>query len=200
MIPEVQTMLLMLSDYYCITSEKGRCFSRILGKIKCMLYVKKKKAIVKLYMCKLRNACAVETREWQLTRVLCWVAQSCLFYLWFFFLFFFFSLFMVNWINELLWKLFLGYFSDGFVPGLAHSVIWQWLCRQESKLGVVTWEWQLPINHLLTSQNGFCCYYLSHRKCSLWKPGNCFVLLANLQLVSMIVGIQLVTVDPLTVG
>lgn len=63
MIPEVQTMLLMLSDYYCITSEKGRCFSRILGKIKCMLYVKKKKAIVKLYMCKLRNACAVETHE-----------------------------------------------------------------------------------------------------------------------------------------
>lgn len=41
----------------------------------------------------------------------------------FFFLFFFSPLFMVNWINELLWKLFLGYFSDGFVPGLAHSVI-----------------------------------------------------------------------------
>lgn len=40
MIPEVQTMLLMLSDYYCITSEKGRCFPGYL--CKCMLYIKKK--------------------------------------------------------------------------------------------------------------------------------------------------------------
>lgn len=43
MIPEVQTMLLMLSDYYCITSEKGRCFPGYLRK--CMLYAKKKKPL-----------------------------------------------------------------------------------------------------------------------------------------------------------